>query len=163
MTGVHSDAPSPCCRAASEPPTRADEPPPEVLRDYVRSWEERDLERLTALLRQDVILAMPPHAVWFRGRAAVEAFLRTPRFQAFWSAGLEVAVTRANGLPALGFYSALHGGGLHSLGVTRFSGAQVAEMTVFIGPRFLAGFDLPGTTARFSTPSLSEQAGGRST
>lgn len=142
-------------QAAGEPSAPDDEPPPEVLRAYVRSWEERDLERLTALLRQDVILAMPPHAVWFRGVPAVEAFLRTPRFQAFWSAGLEIAVTRANGLPALGFYSALHGGRLHSIGVTRFGGGRVAEMTVFIGPRFLAGFDLPGTTARFAGAPLS--------
>ncbi len=141
-------------QAAGEPPP-ADEPVPEVLRAYVRSWEERDLDRLTALLREDVILAMPPHAVWFSGVTAVQAFLRTPRFQAFWSAGLEVAVTRANGLPALGFYSALHGGRLHSLGVTRFSGGRVAEMTVFIGPRFLFGFHLPGSTERFAGPPLS--------
>ncbi len=98
---------------------------------------------------------MPPHAVWFRGVDAVAAFLRTPRFQAFWSAGLEVAATRANRLPAQGFYSGLHGGRLHALGVTRFLGRRVAEMTVFIGPRFLEGFDLPGTTARFSAPPLS--------
>ncbi len=142
-------------QAAGEPPAPAEEPPPEVLREYVRSWEERDLDRLTALLREDVILAMPPHAVWFRGVPAVVAFLRTPRFQAFWSAGVEIAVTRANGLPALGFYSALYGGRLHSMGVTRFAGGRVAEMTVFIGPRFLFGFALPGTTERFAGSSLS--------
>jgi RNA polymerase sigma-70 factor (ECF subfamily) len=141
--------------AAGEPPAPSPEPPPEVLREYVRCWEERDLDRLTALLREDVVLAMPPHAVWFRGAGDVAAFLRTPRFQSFWSPGVRIALTRANGLPALGFYSARDGYRLHSVGATRFEGGRVAELTVFIGPHFLHGFDLPGTTAQFPEPSLS--------
>lgn len=142
-------------QAVGEPPAPAAEPPPAALLAYVKAWEERDLDRLTSLLREDVVLAMPPHAVWFRGLADVTAFLRTPRFQSFWSPGVRVALTRANGLPALGFYSARDGWCLHSVGVTRFDGVLVAEMTVFIGPHFLHGFDLPGTTAQFPEPSLS--------
>jgi hypothetical protein len=38
-----------------------------------------------ALVRKDVALAMPPHALWFRGADAVARFFRTPRFSAFWS------------------------------------------------------------------------------
>ncbi len=141
--------------AAGEPPAPIPEPPPQALLDYIRCWEAHDLDGLTALLREDVVLAMPPHAVWFRGADDVAAFFRTPRFQTFWSQGLRVALTRANGLPALGFYSGRDGYRLGSVGVTRFEGGLVAEMTVFIGPHFLYGFDLPGTSAQFSDPSLS--------
>ena len=113
------------------------------------------LDALAALLREEVALAMPPHGVWFQGRDAVVRFFSTPRFQQFWQAGVRVGLTRANGAPALGFYPDLYGGGLHSIGVTRFVGGRVAEMTVFIGPRFLAGFDLFGGSARISEPPLS--------
>ncbi|HYD43046.1 MAG TPA: nuclear transport factor 2 family protein, partial [Anaeromyxobacter sp.] len=142
-------------QTAGGPLPEADEPPPEVLRAYVRSWEERDLPALLALLREDVVLAMPPYTTWFRGRAAVGSFLQTPRFETFWAAGVRVVETRANGLPAAAFYSGLHGGRLHAIGVTRFAGGLVAELTVFIGPRFFAGFDLPGAAAQFSGPRLS--------
>jgi RNA polymerase sigma-70 factor (ECF subfamily) len=140
--------------ANAPPPPLPDDPPPEALRAYVRAWEERDLDRLTALLREDVILALPPRAVWFRGRDAVAQLFQRPPFQEFWSSGLRIGLTRANGLPALGFYAGMTEGNLHSIGVTRFEGGQVAEMTVFTGPHFLAGFDLLGA-ARFSEPSLS--------
>ena len=139
--------------AYSPPPLLPDDPPPEVLREYVRAWEERDLDRLTALLREGVILAMPPRAVWFRGRDAAAQLFQSPRFQEFWASGLRIGLTRANGLPALGFYAGLTEGNLHSIGVTRFEGGQVAEMTVFIGPHFLAGFDLLGS-GRLLDPSL---------
>ena len=91
-------------RRARAAPT--EDPPPEVLAAYLRSWETRDLDSLVALLRKDVVFAMPPHATWFRGAAAVRAFLQTPRFGAFWTRGLRVTLTRANGLPALVFYAA---------------------------------------------------------
>jgi RNA polymerase sigma-70 factor (ECF subfamily) len=128
----------------------ADEPPPEVLREYVRAWEARDLHGLVALLRKDIVFAMPPHAAWFRGSDAVARFVQQPRFQAFWSSGLRVVLTRANGLPTLAFYRRDANGVhvRHSIGVTRFIAGQVAESTVFIGPGYFAGFDLPGTADR---------------
>jgi RNA polymerase sigma-70 factor (ECF subfamily) len=125
--------------------TTSDEPLPETLREYVRAWEARDLHGLVALLRKDIVFAMPPHAVWFRGSDAVERFVQQPRFQAFWSSGLRVLLTRANGVVALAFYRPDEQGVhvRHSIGVTRFVAGQVAESTVFIGPGYFAGFDLP--------------------
>src|SRR5690349_1671026 len=78
-----------------------EDPPPEVLAAYLRSWETRDIDGLVALLRSDVVFAMPPHATWFRGADAVRAFLETPRFGAFWARRLRLTPTRANGLPAI--------------------------------------------------------------
>jgi RNA polymerase sigma-70 factor (ECF subfamily) len=129
--------------ARPRPPT--EEPTADALRDYVRSWEARDLEALVARLRSDVVFAMPPHATWYRGAEAVRRFLETPRFTAFWSRGLRALPTRANGLPAVAWYVPDVDGTdrLHSLHVMRFEGDALAEATNFIGAHYLRGFDLP--------------------
>ncbi|HXI57702.1 MAG TPA: RNA polymerase subunit sigma-70 [Polyangia bacterium] len=127
--------------AASAP---SDEPPPTTLQAFVRAWETRDLDALVALLRDDVILAMPPHAVWFQGQEPVMGFLHTARFNTYWSTVGRVVPTRANGVPAFAFYRAGEGRALerHSIMVARFVAGQAAEMTVFIGIDYFAGFDL---------------------
>jgi RNA polymerase sigma-70 factor (ECF subfamily) len=136
---------------AGAPRGAAGDPPPEVLAAYVRSWETRDLDTLVALLRQDVVFAMPPHATWFRGADAVRAFLETPRFGAFWTRGLRAAHTRANGLPALVWYAAAPDDDayrLHSIHLMRFEGGALAEATNFIGAAYLHGFELAPTLPR---------------
>ena len=135
---------------AARPRGPIEDPSPEVLGAYVRSWETRDLESLVALLRKDVVFAMPPHATWFRGADAVRAFLQTPRFAAFWSRGLRTTHTRANGLPAVAWYAAGPQGihRLHSIQVMRFEDGSLAEATNFIGAHYLGGFDLPATLPR---------------
>jgi RNA polymerase sigma-70 factor (ECF subfamily) len=134
---------------AARPKRPVEDPPPELLSAYLRSWETRDLESLVALLRDDVVFAMPPHAVWFRGVEAVRAFLQIPPFSVRWARGLRGTLTRANGLPALAWYSPDDAGveRLHSLQVVRFAGGQAAEVTSFIGVRYLHGFDLPALRA----------------
>lgn len=131
------------------PPSPAEEPPPEVLRDYVRSWEARDLDGLVALLKKDVIFAMPPHATWFRGADAVRLFVQTPRFAGFWARGLRATLTRANGLPALLWYTPGADGVYrrHSIHVMRFVGGKLAEATNFIGAAYLHGFAGPDELA----------------
>jgi RNA polymerase sigma-70 factor (ECF subfamily) len=132
---------------AARPRRPIEDPAPEVIGAYVRSWEARDLESLVALLRKDVVFAMPPHATWFRGADAVRAFLQTPRFAALWSRGLRATHTRANGLPTLAWYATGTDGihRLHSIHVMRFEDGALAEATNFIGAHYLAGFDLPAT------------------
>jgi len=131
---------------AARPRGPIPDPPPAVLEAYIRSWETRDLESLVALLRKDVVFAMPPHASWFQGAEVVRAFLQTPRFTRFWAGGLRMTQTRANGLPALAWYSAQAGDGIYRLQllhVMRFQDGAVAEVTNFIGAHYLYGFDLP--------------------
>ena len=133
---------------AAGPPEPNEDPPPGVLAAYVRSWETHDIDGLVALLRQDVVFAMPPHATWFRGAAAVRTFLETPRFGAFWTRGLRVTHARANNLPAIIFYAGTPGTDtyqLHSIQVLRFEAGQVAEATTFIGPAYLRGFNVAPT------------------
>jgi RNA polymerase sigma-70 factor (ECF subfamily) len=130
---------------AARPRAPAPEPAPEVLRDYIRCWEGHDLEGLVARLRKDIVFAMPPHATWYRGIDAVGRFLQTPRFSAFWSKGLRATQTRANGLPALVWYTPRDGDDYrpHSIHVMRFEDGELAEATNFIGAHYLRGFDFP--------------------
>jgi RNA polymerase sigma-70 factor (ECF subfamily) len=139
---------------AARPKGRMEDPAPETLGAYVRSWETGDLETLVALLQKDVAFAMPPHATWFRGADAVKAFLQTPRFATFWARGLRALPTRANGLPAVVWYVDGPDGALvpHSIQVMRFVDGALAEATNFIGAHYLHGFELPASLPR-SSPS----------
>jgi RNA polymerase sigma-70 factor (ECF subfamily) len=130
---------------ATRPLGPVEEPAPEILAAYLRSWETRDLESLVALLHRDVVFAMPPHAAWFLGVDAVRAFLQVPPFSVRWARGLRGVPTRANGLPALAWYSPDDAGveRLHSIQIVRFEGGRAVEVTSFIGARYLHGFDLP--------------------
>jgi RNA polymerase sigma-70 factor (ECF subfamily) len=131
---------------SARPRAPAEDPRPEVLDAYLRSWETRDLESLVALLRKDVVFAMPPHGAWFHGAEALAAFLQMPPFSVRWARGLRGTRTRANGLPALVWYAADPDDGvyrLHSIQVMRFQDGALAEATNFIGAHYLHGFDLP--------------------
>lgn len=127
---------------AARPKSPVAEPAPELVGAYVRSWETRDLDALVALLKHDVVLAMPPHAAWFQGAGDVKAFLQTPRFAGFWARGLRGLPVRANGLPAVVWYVGGHEGP-HSIQVMRFVDGALAEATNFIGVDYLHGFELP--------------------
>jgi RNA polymerase sigma-70 factor (ECF subfamily) len=132
---------------ASRPKSRSEEPPPEVLAGYVRSWEAHDLEALVGLLKNDVILAMPPLAVWVQGADAVRRFFELPRFEAFWSKGVRGTPTRANGLPAVAWHTPRAEDGhfrLHSIELVSFDEGKVAETIHFIGPHYLRGFGAAG-------------------
>jgi RNA polymerase sigma-70 factor, ECF subfamily len=125
---------------ATGPLAPTNEPPPETLRSYIRSWEEHDVEGLVALLHDDVVFAMPPFATWFRGAQAVERFLRGPVFSARWAAGFRCRPTRANGRVAVAFYRNVGGEQLSSIQVLGGAGDKIAEIDVFIGPHYARGF-----------------------
>ena len=132
-------------RAREAMPARADEcceraPSPEALREYIRCWEMRDLDGLLALLRSDVVLSMPPWPIWYEGRASVKAFITTKGFTTFWSSGLRLVPTSANGRAAVLFYRD-KGEVLHSVQVLGFDGTSFTEMCNLIGSPFLYGFE----------------------
>ncbi len=68
---------------------------------FIAAWERSDVDAVVALLAEDVEMSMPPYAEWYRGRAAVAAFLtETPlRPGRRW----RLEETTANGQPALAF------------------------------------------------------------
>jgi RNA polymerase sigma-70 factor (ECF subfamily) len=130
---------------AGQPQGRSEEPDPEILHEYIRCWEERDLEGLVARLRKDVVFAMPPYAAWFAGSEAMRAFLQRSPFAPFWARGFRAVSTRANGLPAVVWYAPGPDGVFrpHSIHLMRFEAGQLAEATNYIGDPYLHGFNLP--------------------
>ena len=45
------------------------------LENYVAAWEGRDIGRLVGLLKQDVVMSMPPLPIWFAGRDRLVGFV----------------------------------------------------------------------------------------
>jgi RNA polymerase sigma-70 factor (ECF subfamily) len=119
-------------------PTR--EPAADLLRAYIRSWEEHDVDGLVALLRDDIRFAMPPWATWFDDRVELETFLRGPRFTARWSEGFRVIETRANGQLALAFHVRDRP---HSIQLVNTRDDRIAEVITFIGAAYFRGFEVP--------------------
>lgn len=128
----------------AQPKATREEPSPEVLEAYIRSWETHDLAGLVSLLKDDITFAMPPHATWFRGSALLGAFLGAPRFTSLWSKGFRLLPARANGQLALAFYAG-DGDGFrrHSVQLLELVEGRVAEVVHFIGPDYFRGFALP--------------------
>ena len=112
-------------------PAPSEDPPPAVLREYIRTWEERDVDGLVALLRADVTLSMPPFATWFHGKDAVAAFLRGPAFAPRWALGFRAEPVRANGRLALAF-SRPTGGPTTSIQFVDVADGRVVSMLSFI-------------------------------
>ncbi|MCE9579080.1 MAG: RNA polymerase subunit sigma-70, partial [Deltaproteobacteria bacterium] len=130
------------------PPTEAERA---LLARYMAAWERGDANELTGMLRDDVRWAMPPAALWFQGRAAVEDLLS--RFPMRFHGDHRLVATGANGQLAAAGYLRPHGAdefrfaGIH---VLRVEGEQIAEITTF-GAALCRGFELPMI---FSAPGV---------
>jgi len=63
--------------AVDDPPRRApaEGGASELLRRYIDAFERFDMEALTALLRDDAEMSMPPHLLWLHGPPAITGWL----------------------------------------------------------------------------------------
>lgn len=75
-----------------------------LLARYVKAWEMADAPALVALMREDIVLTMPPIPAWFQGRAAIQAFLEGFLFAGPAQGRFRLAPARANGGPAFAIY-----------------------------------------------------------
>lgn len=123
-------------------------PPDEALiARYIAAWEAGDVTALAQLLHEGVIASMPPYGVWFRGRAALAAFLG-PRIapphakRIVRVAGADDVLLAAYRPAADGAYEA------HSVQVARFEGGLVVELHAFLEPSLLPRFGLPPRVPR---------------
>jgi len=107
----------------------------QIVAGFVRAWHRRDVDGLAALLREDVIMRMPPESVDMYGRAAVTAFFATVPAQGRLETIRLVAV-RANGQPALAAYEADGDGCYKPYGVMVLTIADdaITVITGFPGP-----------------------------
>ncbi|NUR29440.1 MAG: sigma-70 family RNA polymerase sigma factor [Catenulispora sp.] len=123
----------------SEPAVR------ELLDRYVRAFEHADVDALLRLLRDDVVLEMPPMPAWFRGREDVGRFLaaivldRPGRFRH--------VPTGVNLQPGFAAYEREADGvyrahGIHGVTVTR---TGISRIDAFLDPELFPVFGLPMT------------------
>ena len=121
---------------------------PELLRRYVQAWETSDSAGLVNLLRDDVVLSMPPIPLWYRGRADVRAFADGFLFAGQAAGRFRLLPTRANAAPAYGVYERQPDGqyrpsALQVLTIT--TAGQIAHIEDFLtsDPAFFKRFGLP--------------------
>jgi RNA polymerase sigma-70 factor (ECF subfamily) len=122
------------------PPSEADRA---LLARYMAAWEAGDASALTAMLRDDVRWAMPPAALWFEGRAAVEQLFTL--FPMRFHGHHRMVAVGANRQLAAAAYLRPHGSDAFQLGgvhVLRVEGGQIAEITTFAAS-LCRGFELP--------------------
>ncbi len=115
----------------------------EVLRRYLKAFEDADTAGLAALLRSDVEYQMPPIAVWFHGRDAVlehhtRRIFASPR---------RALPTGANGFPAVGSYSRRPDGSFaaHGIHVLEAEDGVIGRIVVFLDDKLFPAFGLPET------------------
>src|SRR3954470_22994205 len=75
----------------------------ELVARYVDAWEKQDVEAFAAMLAEDATFAMPPLASWYQGREGIARWARGWPMSGDWR--WKAIVTRANGQPAIGFYT----------------------------------------------------------
>ena len=120
----------------------------EIVNSFTAAWERADVDAVVRLLADDARLAMPPLPTWFRGRDAIAVFLAgwplsgpTPR---------RLRATSANGQPAFGHYvweAERDAFVANDIVVLTLEGESIAELTAFLRPEILEGFDLPAAIA----------------
>ena len=114
-----------------------------LVQRYVEAWESRDVDRMVAVLAEDVTFAMPPFPRWWSGREAVVEFMvRTGK------PPLRHLLTRAAGQPAVAWY--VRRDGVYrptSIEVLAVEGDRVTNVTAFASPALFPFFGLPSELA----------------
>ncbi len=130
-------------RPQVEAPPKPDSPAErQLVEALAATFEANDVDGIVALLADDVRLSMPPLPLEFIGREEAR------RFYAIFAARpgrRRLVQTRANGQPALAFYSRDATGGVFrgtSLMVVTLAGERIAALTRF-DPSVLQHFGLP--------------------
>lgn len=129
----------------------------ELLRRYLRAWEDWDLDGFVALLKEEATVTMPPWLKWFLGREAIRTFTAMA-----WKTCREfrLVATGANWQPAFAAYE-LSSDSTHfaarAIHVLTIENGFISTATIFVpptGPRLFSAFGLPLTfsdTARDNT------------
>ena len=116
-----------------------------VIDEYIAAFESADVEALTRLLADEVVLEMPPFPLWLTGREHYQAFIA--RVFALRGPDWRMLPTAANGRPALAAYARDADGNYsaHSIQVVTVAPFTICQNVVFQNPRLFKLFDLPMT------------------
>jgi RNA polymerase sigma-70 factor (ECF subfamily) len=113
-----------------------------LVERYVDAWERNDVDAVVAMLTEDATFAMPPNLSWFRGPAAIGAFLPTGPM----SRPRRFRPVRANGQLAFGTYiweqelDHFRPNAIHLIDVR---GSHISAMTAFLDRAVFPRFGLP--------------------
>jgi RNA polymerase sigma-70 factor (ECF subfamily) len=121
----------------TEPERRA------LLDRFAAAIENAEVNALAELLREDIVLEMPPMLTWFAGRSTVVRFVGANLFTE--PGKVQLVAVMANGQPAFAVYERERDGvyGAHAVIVLTVSGPGIARMVVFRDPGLFASFGLP--------------------
>ena len=123
----------------TEPATRAQ------LERFLRAFEQADMAALLALLREDIVLEMPPVRTWFAGRDAVLEFLSTCILTS--PGRFRMMPVAANGQPGIAAYLRGEDGRWHAqdIHVLTITPEGVSHIRVFLDSTLFEVFGLPQT------------------
>jgi RNA polymerase sigma-70 factor, ECF subfamily len=124
--------------------TRLDDHQRQLLDRFTDAWQRCDIDALAALLREDVILSMPPELTTITGRAHVMNFFATVPAGGRLDT-IRLVRTRANGHPALAAYLPDKSARCHGYGIMVFTTTSegIAAITGFPSPHLFESFGLP--------------------
>ena len=116
----------------------------QVVERYVTAWERNDVDAVVAMLADDAKMTMPPLPTWYRGREQVAIFLGGGPLAG--AKRWRLIPARANGQLAFCAYAwddKTQTFTPYAISVLTLRGAQIQEITAFLGPDTFRGFDLP--------------------
>jgi RNA polymerase sigma-70 factor (ECF subfamily) len=115
-----------------------------LLARYVDAFERYDMTALTALLRDDVVMSMPPHDLWLEGIDDMIEFFVGPGHAC---EGSKLIAVQANGTAAFGSYKPVPGvpGRWEpwSIQIVEVKDGRISGHHNFLFPELFADFGLP--------------------
>jgi RNA polymerase sigma-70 factor, ECF subfamily len=105
----------------------------EIVEGYVDAWQRSDVDAVVDMLTEDAAFSMPPLRTWFSGRDGIATFLAGWPLSGQWR--WRPLYVRANGQPALAFYSWDPDQGAYlpfALNVLTLRDRKISDITAFI-------------------------------
>jgi RNA polymerase sigma-70 factor (ECF subfamily) len=104
----------------------------ELLAKYVEAFQEYDIDKLTALIREDATQSMPPFDLWLSGRDDIFTWWYGPGIGCKGSR--VVPTVAAHGSPSFGQYKPSDDGGYEpwALQVLELRDGKIAELSFFL-------------------------------
>jgi RNA polymerase sigma-70 factor (ECF subfamily) len=116
------------------------------LDQYVLAWETADINRLLAVLKEDVKFSMPPIPSWYQGRDNIGKLVSATIFSGEANGRWRLLPTRANGQLAFGLYRRSGDSGAYKaygIQVLRGLAEGIEDITTFRDASLFRHFNLP--------------------
>jgi RNA polymerase sigma-70 factor, ECF subfamily len=114
----------------------------ELLAEFVKAFESYDIDRLTTLLHDDAVQAMPPFRLWIQGPREIGRWMLGPGIECRGSRLVPIAV---NGTVAFGHYRSDGNGGHKpfSIQILWVEGERIKQIHTYLYPELFPAFGLP--------------------